>query len=117
MSVYLNDETEAYESYYVLLSNSRFYGGFFSITKQANMHDGVLDVCLLRKGDIYTFFYFIIVVLFGRVPHNHRVCYYQVKSLRLSKSYPVHLDAEYLGNNPVEAVVVSKGLSLICYDS
>jgi len=73
----------------------RFAGGFF-ITPRAIANDGLLDVCSIRKLNLFERFKLLLMVPKGTHVNDHRVHYYQTDhvSLEFTQEVPFHVDGE-----------------------
>jgi len=73
----------------------RFAGGFF-ITPRAIANDGLLDVCSIRKLNLFERFKLLLMVPKGTHVNDHRVHYYQTDhvSLEFTQEVPFHIDGE-----------------------
>ena len=112
--LHINEKPTPKQAYYVLISNTKFYGGNFHITSQSNNQDGLLDICLLTKGGIKAILLFILSVLRGRLEHSDAVEFYQARCIRIKHNHPIHVDAEYLGDTSLDAKIIPKRLDIIC---
>jgi YegS/Rv2252/BmrU family lipid kinase len=73
----------------------RFAGGFY-LTPKAIANDGLLDVCSIRKLNLFERFKLLLMVPKGTHINDHRVHYYQTDhiSLEFTEEVPFHVDGE-----------------------
>jgi diacylglycerol kinase family enzyme len=97
------------------VGNASSYGGGMRLTAHAQLDDGLLDVCFVRKLGKLTILRLFPKVFSGSHIGLKQVEYLQVDRVRLSaeKPMPVYADGEYICTTPVEIEVVPKALRAI----
>jgi diacylglycerol kinase (ATP) len=97
------------------VGNSSSYGGGMRLTARAQLDDGLLDVCFVRKLGKLTLLRLFPTVFSGTHIGRKQVEYVQTDRLRLAseKPMPVYADGEYICTTPVEIEVVPKALRAI----
>jgi YegS/Rv2252/BmrU family lipid kinase len=86
----------------VLIGNGRFYGGNFSVFPQANLRDGLLEVCVFPKMNWATLALCGSVLLATQKLPSRSVRRLQTESLTLSSESctPFEVDGEWAGHLP-----------------
>ena len=108
----LDGDPLASELYWLLLGNTRNYGGVLNITDRALVNDGLLDFCLLRRGGMLRLAWMAIGTVLHR--HHSRVGYRTLTSLDVrTPGLPVEIDGEYLGETPLRFEVAPGALRVI----
>ncbi len=97
------------------IANAPTYGGGMKIAPQAQLHDGRLDVCIVRAMDRFKLFCLFPTVYFGRHLSFDEVEYAQTETAKLETEYPldVYADGEYVCQTPVEFTVARGVLKVI----
>jgi YegS/Rv2252/BmrU family lipid kinase len=99
----------------VLLGNGRYYGGSFEFFPKASLRDGLLDVCVLPKVNVWRGFKTLLGMATGQAlrfwPRQH----FRVAAVTLSSSSRVglQLDGEYAGELPAKFSVLPQALRVI----
>jgi YegS/Rv2252/BmrU family lipid kinase len=90
------------EGSFVLVGNGRFYGGPFTMFKDAKLDDGLLDVMVFQNQSHWDIFRYMQAILFGAHPELHDVEYFQTRKLKLTATdfVPVEVDGELVGELP-----------------
>jgi len=100
---------------FVLVSNVRSYGGPFVVTPDARHDDGLLDVCLLRRGTPLAY----MAAMLAFILRCHRAArgarYLRGRSIRLSASTPVRyqVDGDAAGFLPATIEILDRTLRFI----
>jgi diacylglycerol kinase family enzyme len=92
----------------------RFAGGFF-LTPAAIANDGLLDVCSIKKINLYHRFRILLLVPKGKHINDKKVHYYRTSSLDLefSKEVPYHVDGEISFAKVFKVRLLKGGLNII----
>lgn len=103
------------EGSFVLVGNGRFYGGPFSIFKDADQQDGLLDVCVFRGSDPLSIIRYLRGALFGSVSRFSDVHYFKAKTLEVeaNRDVPLEVDGEVVGHSPVKFAVKHQKLHVL----
>ncbi|MEI8031948.1 MAG: diacylglycerol kinase family protein [Chlorobiaceae bacterium] len=100
------------------VSNGRVEGGKFRIAPQAEISDGLLDVCILKAVSKYEFFRYVLKYLDGSQIHDSKVLYCKARAVEVGLSAPdvMHMDGEvYDGiEGRVSITVVPEGVHMLC---
>lgn len=100
---------------FVLVGNGRFYGGPFTIFKDARIDDGLLDVLIFKNLGYLDIVRYLQGILFGTHTQMPDVEYFQTPSVtvRSDEEVPVEVDGEVIGSVPVRFRLSSKKLSVL----
>ncbi len=100
---------------FVLVGNGRFYGGPFTIFKDARIDDGLLDVLIFKNLGYLDIVRYLQGILFGTHTQMNDVEYFQTPSVtvRSDEEVPVEVDGEVIGSVPVRFRLSSKKLSVL----
>ncbi|MBV8891386.1 MAG: hypothetical protein JO266_05325 [Acidobacteria bacterium] len=96
-------------------ANTPAYGGGMRIAPRAQMDDGLLDVCVVRKLKKLKLLSLVPTVYFGRHLEIQEVDYFRALRLRIETERPANVfaDGEYVCRTPVEVGVAQNALSVI----
>jgi YegS/Rv2252/BmrU family lipid kinase len=109
------DGTE-YETpmYWMLIGNTRSYGGVARITHRALIDDGRFEVALLKRGGPLRMLESLGRLLVGRHLRGGNVRYARATTVDVSTpDLPVQLDGEDIGTTPLRFEIVPLGLEVI----
>jgi YegS/Rv2252/BmrU family lipid kinase len=103
------------EGSFVLVGNGRLYGGPFSLFKEADMQDGLLDVCVFKHMNYLALMRYFRGALFGSLTKFTDVAYFKARSLRVeaNRHVPLEADGELVGHAPVEFSVRRRKLRVL----
>lgn len=100
---------------YAVIGNTKLYGAKLKITHLADIYDGLLDVCIFKGKDVFSFIRFAL----GAMTRQHLglgdIEYHKAKNV-LIKSRPkalCHVDCEVVGTTPINIKVVPKAIDII----
>jgi diacylglycerol kinase (ATP) len=95
--------------------NTASYGGGMKIAPQAQMDDGLLDVCVIGGIDPFKLACMFPTVYFGRHLSISEVDYFQSARLRVETETPfdIYADGEYVCRTPVEVGIRHKALKVL----
>ncbi len=101
-----------------MVTNSKSVGGFNVIAPLASVSDGLLDVVIIRKMDIFQMIPLMISLLQGDHVNHPAVEYLQTKSIQIEnlsgKAIMVDYDGEYLEDTfPLNIRLSTHGISLL----
>ncbi len=96
-------------------ANASAYGGGMKIAPQAQLDDGKLDVCIVRRMSPFRLFCLFPTVFFGKHLGFREVEYAQTESGRIETELPldVYADGEYVCQTPVEFSVARNALKVV----
>jgi diacylglycerol kinase (ATP) len=100
----------------VLIGNGRFYGGPFGIFPSADLHDGLLDVCILPQADWLTMLRCAPSFLVRQKLPEKIVRRFRAAGFELSgdSSAAFELDGEWAGNLPATFSIGRGRLRTVC---
>jgi diacylglycerol kinase (ATP) len=111
----ISDGLPTVEGSFVLVGNGRFYGGPFSLFKEADMQDGLLDVCVFKHMNYLALMRYFRGTLFGSLTKFSDVHYFKARALRVeaNRHVPFEADGELVGHAPVEFIVRKRKLRML----
>ncbi len=97
-----------------VIGNSRFYAGRFSITPEASLTEGLLDVCLFQKEGRWNLARCVTRVLVGKRLTSPEVCIFKARGLTVrGPAVPVQIDGDFLGRLPMTFRAEPAALTLV----
>jgi diacylglycerol kinase family enzyme len=99
----------------VLVGNGRLYGGPIPIFHQADLRDGLLDVCVLPQVNWLVLARYACAYVSPRLLFPGRRHYFQADSLTVESASPapLELDGEHVGCTPARFSVRRAALRVI----
>lgn len=103
------------DALFVLISNSRRYGGVINIAHRATITDGLLDVCVMHGSSALA----IPRLLAGVLLHGHGLVpglnYFQARSVEVacSRPLPVQVDGDTIGKTPMHFTVLPAAVRVL----
>ncbi|MGO9127365.1 MAG: diacylglycerol/lipid kinase family protein [Terriglobales bacterium] len=96
-------------------ANAPTYGSGMKIAPHAQLDDGQLDLCVIRRIDPFKLFCLFPTIYFGKHLRMPEVEYLQTSRLRIETELPldVYADGEYVCKTPIEASVARAALRVI----
>ena len=106
---------EPKKGYFVIVGNSKYYGGQMVFSPKASPTDGYLDVCIFKYKHILHTIFSILKMKFGMINHSS-IEYFQAKTIQIKKSgdHNIHIDAEYACKTPATISISERALWVIC---
>ncbi len=105
------------EGYFVVVANSRYYGGKFGPTPEASMTDGLLDVCVLKGKSIQEMLNFWVAALRRNHVDPSLADYFCAERVEVycpsGEPVPVQTDGELIGELPM-SITVAPGALRVC---
>jgi YegS/Rv2252/BmrU family lipid kinase len=103
------------EGSFVLVGNGRFYGGPLALFNEADMQDGLLDVCVFKHMNHLALMRYLRGALFGSLSKFTDVRYFKARHLRVeaNRRVPFEADGELAGHAPVEFTVRRRKLRVL----
>ena len=100
---------------FVLVGNGRLYGGPFSLFKEADMQDGLLDVCVFKYMNYLALVRYFRGALFGSLTKFSDVTYFKARHLivEANRHVPLEADGELAGHAPVEFSIRRRKLRVL----
>ena len=110
----IDELPRASDLYWLLLGNTRNYGGVVDFTRWASVDDGRLDMLLVRKGGLARLVWFSVLTALRRHRTYANVTYENVANVSIATpALPVQIDGEYLGETPMRFDVAPGALRVI----
>jgi diacylglycerol kinase (ATP) len=99
----------------ILIGNGKFYGGSFEILPDADLRDGLLEVCVFPRVDFLTLLHCAPNFIFQRKLPEGVVQRFRAARFELTSEIPAafELDGEWAGNLPVTFSVERERLRVI----
>ncbi|MCD4780289.1 MAG: YegS/Rv2252/BmrU family lipid kinase [Candidatus Omnitrophica bacterium] len=112
--VRIDDQRIPRHGIFVVIGNGKYYGGGMMFASRADLTDGYLDVCIFRHKSLFSVFSFLFGFHRGNIDKHLNIEYFQCKSVTIYKKgkHPVHVDAEYLCDTPVNIEVHPQSLKV-----
>jgi len=112
-----DDRPEPREGCLAIVCNGKYYGGQLVAAPDAKFDDGMLDVCLLKKGNIFAMLLFLFGLWKGNVDKLSFVECFKARKIRVAGAgkHPIHVDAEYLLESPANIEVCENTLKVAAH--
>lgn len=110
----IDEQPVVRQGYFVVISNSRYYGGKMELVPEADMQDGLLDVSIYKHRNIFALLHYLLALRSGRSDTIMSREYFQCRKIHLHKNgnHPIHVDAETFGRTPATITVCPKKLRI-----
>ncbi|HAP42927.1 MAG: hypothetical protein A2087_08720 [Spirochaetes bacterium GWD1_61_31] len=110
--VRIDDQPILRRGYFAIIGNSKYYGGKTILASQADISDGLLDICIFKHANLFRLFSYFLRRSGRRVDRDLAVEYFQCRRISVLRSgrHEVHIDAEYLCRTPVEISVCPQAI-------
>jgi YegS/Rv2252/BmrU family lipid kinase len=101
--------------YFIVISNSKNYGGEYQIADKASITDGLLDLVVIDRQNWWKLTKIISSIASGKSNKFLRGEYFQIKKAHVYSRHKmgVQVDGEVIGTLPVNVKVVPKGLNVM----
>ncbi len=111
----MDDETLEVDSWGVLVANGRTNAGRILIAPQASPTDGLLDVIIVKNGDLLDMIEIASMTLLSSLLECQQVVFRQVKRLRLLSTPGMRftLDGEVIDEVPIEFEIVPGAIEML----
>jgi YegS/Rv2252/BmrU family lipid kinase len=115
MVVISNGERHETDCFMNTISIGRRFAGSFFLTPKAIANDGLLDVCSIKKLNLFHRFRLLLMVPKGNHIKDKRVNYFQTSSIDLEfpKEVPYHVDGEMYYAKIFKIRIIQGGLNVI----
>ena len=99
----------------VSVANGPFYGGGMKIAPAANMHDGILNICIVKEIPKLELLQQFPKVFKGSHTSHPRVMMKSGRKIRLisDEDRKIFADGEYVGNLPAECTIGNQKIQMI----
>jgi diacylglycerol kinase (ATP) len=100
---------------FMLVGNGRYYGGPFQFFPEADMEDGLLDICLFKNLSHLDLIRYFQGILSGSHTRFKDVTYFKSAHIQVTadSEVPVEVDGELHGQVPVIFTIKKAGLSVL----
>ncbi len=99
---------------WLLLGNTRSYGGVIDITSHAVADDGLLDAYIFAGNSYHWAASTVMRVALKRQKHAPGIYTRRLREIEiLTPGLPVQADGEYIGRTPIKVSVVPRALSIL----
>lgn len=107
-----DNDSSSIQGYFLIISNTKYYGGNLIVAPDASPTDGQLDACIFTGKGLLHMIWFGIQMKLGRVKKSKHVRVVQCSSIRIRKfgNHSIHADAEYIGEAPAKITIAPKAL-------
>ncbi len=115
MIVLNNNEKHETDCFINTISIGRRFAGSFFLTPKAIANDGLLDVCSIKKLNLFHRFRLLLKVPAGTHIYDKRVNYFQTSSIDLEfpEKVPYHVDGELFFSRTFSIRIVPQALNII----
>ena len=104
------------EGYFVVVANSKYYGGRFGPTPDASMTDGMFDICVLKKKRLAEMLNFWIGALRKSRIDDSAAEYFRAPVVEVNcptgSQVLVQTDGEIVGELPMSMTIVPRALNI-----
>ena len=103
------------EAWLLMIGNAASYAWDIKVTGQAQLNDGLVDVCLLPYENKLFSIQQAMMMLIGQHVERGTAHYWKVRSVRVESKppVPIHLDGDEWGYTPVEISVLPGALRVL----
>lgn len=103
------------EGYLAIISNARFYGGHFKSAPAAKLDDGLLDVIVMKRKELWHLLKYTSAMRYRDITKLPDVVYFQCRRLKVTSEpkVPVHVDAEIAGETPCIFECIPQALRIV----
>ncbi len=100
------------KAYFLIISNTKYYGGDMVIAPNANPCDGKLDACIFSGRGLFKTLWVGVQMKLGKIKNTKDVEVIQCNSIRIRRfgEHSIHADAEYIGQSPAKITIAKKAL-------
>ena len=99
----VDDDPTPKKGYFMIICNTKYYGGKFVISDKTDPADGRLDICLIKNQGLFTAIKCSVQLALGKIKKGPMVEKFQCKKvhIRAFGRHRMHCDAEYIGQRGV----------------
>ncbi len=118
LEIHFNGSTKIDDFFMISVGNGVSMGGGFYLTPDAQMDDGLFDLCLIQNMPMVSILKNLLKVYSGKHKEDPRVEMQRTDRLQIEsrKSFGVHIDGELLSlkMKKLEIEIIPRGLEVIC---
>jgi diacylglycerol kinase (ATP) len=106
---------EQHRMFMLVAGNTRRYAGFFRITPEAQLDDGLLDLCIVPGDHVAASLPQVAALLTGLRPLRSRLVYRRARRVTVAAERPLHLqvDGDFVGYSPVTIECMPRALTVV----
>jgi len=99
----------------VLVSNAQLYGRGWLVAPQAQLDDGLFDVCIFKGANTLDVFRHVYGLMSGQHLHDPKIEVYRASQIEIrgSRPLPLHMDGDPAGHTPVAIKLLPKALRVV----
>jgi len=114
ISIQIKNNPTHYSGYWVLVMNSRYYGGPFTPVPNGSITDGTFDVIILKKKTPLILIKFIVHLIKGTISLMKEITIIKATQLTIqnSNSPLIHIDAEIIDTPINDIYIIPKGITI-----
>lgn len=111
----LDDHPKSLSGYMLIAGNVKYYGGKMILQAQATINDGKLDLCVIKKKNIFAFINYLWRLRRGELDRYLDISFFKCQEVHvLSASQHIQLDGDYFGQlTDIKITVVPHALKVI----
>jgi len=115
----INDKTLIVNPFMIFISNSNELGFKVSLTPKASLEDGLLDVLIISRLNIFKMVLFSLLMIFKKHHLIKEVSSFQTKNMILTRKdfhqFKMQIDGEYylIKSNTIQIGILEKALNII----
>ncbi len=115
MRVLLDGKETHYRPIFVNIANAPLYGGSYSLTPDAKMDDGLLDVFLFNSPSFSRLIYFALRVILNLPQNLREISIVRAKTVELQAPgrVPYQVDGDVFGSLPVKVSIRPRAIPII----
>ena len=118
LAMQFNNQTHTNDYFMVTVGNGMSLGGGFLLTPDAQIDDGLFDLCLIQNMPMPSVLRNLLKVYSGKHKEDPRVEIVRTENLKIQSEEPfaVHVDGELLGMDltTLNVEIIPKALNVIC---
>jgi YegS/Rv2252/BmrU family lipid kinase len=115
LKVTIDGQTFEKESLLLAIANGKFYGGGIQPTPEANISDGLLDICFVTKMNIFKILKLLPLYIKGKHSGLKYVSFYRGKKIEVSNSreMALNIDGEITIVKQAVCEIIPKAISMV----
>lgn len=112
----LDDRIVKTKGWMVSVANAKYLGGGMKVAPQADMHDGLFDICVLGNCSKWTFLRAFPQVFQGTHLNHPAIKVYRTKDVTIEAANPllVQADGEIVAETPIHFSILPAALRVFC---
>lgn len=95
------------------INNGRYYGGGFKITPNADVQDGILDICVVEKVSPFRIIYLLMLLILHRLEEKKDVHFFKSKHVFVEGNFSGNVDGEQVEYSRYEIKVVPQSIHIV----